>query len=133
MTKELVKYETIESLANEIGEAKLKFYGAALNQLVAFKSYVGRCIVNASHIEKKYGNDFLGKLAKETGLSETILKDCRSMYEVEELTPAKEQKFIQGFTSEYSSWNDYLNKRLGRKTEKVIGTGECKHCNIHCN
>lgn len=133
MAGKIVKYQTIEMLASEIGEAKLKFYGAALVQLVAFKVYVGRLITSSPHIEKKYGGGFIPKLAEETGLSESILKDCRECYEIEKLNPAREKKFIQSFAGEFSSWNDYLCKRLGRQKalKSATADGECKHC-FHC-
>ena len=129
----LIKYQTIENLADEIGEAKELFYSSALLTLVAFKVHIGRCIRNAPQIEKKYGGSFIPKLSAETGLSESILKDAAEMYKTEKLSPLREKRFIQSFVGEYSSWNDYLTKRLDRK--KAIGAGEsekCKHCPIHC-
>jgi hypothetical protein len=136
MTKEIIKYQTLDQLVDDIGEARLKFYGAALVQATAFRVYVGRLINSAPNIEKKYGAGFISRIAAETKMSESTLKDIREMYELEKLSPTKEKKFIKEFPTLFHSWNDYLAKRLGR--QKAIGAGEsdevfCNHsCDKHC-
>ena len=132
--KALVKYQTLEMLADSIGEFKEKFYAHAMLSIMAFKVAVGRCIESAPNIQKNYGESFIPKLSKETGISESQLKDCREIYRVEELTPAKEPKFLKEFPTKYSSVEDYMVKRLGRTKRPRAGeltepcNGLCPHC-----
>ena len=126
----ITEEEAINELANELGEATQKFYRATLKQLVGYKVWLGRKITE-SPLYGQYGENLIGRLVQESGLRETILYEAVKMYEVEQLTPATEKKFLESFDDQYSSWNEYRAERLGVSTGGKLEP-KCKQCQLHC-
>lgn len=127
MTKSLTNYETeIDKIADEIYEAKQSFFRATLKQMIAFKCFLGRKLSDT-----KWGDGAVVQIADKVGISETTLFDAQKMYRQEKLTAPKEKEFVEKFTEDYSSWNDYKQKKFALNCPSV-DKDECKHCKAHC-
>jgi deoxyadenosine/deoxycytidine kinase len=70
-------------------------------------------------------------IAGRVGISETTLFEAQKMYRQEKLSPSKENEFVDKFSENYASWNEYKQKNFALKSPSVE-KDECKHCKVHC-
>lgn len=132
-TKNLVGGETIEQLSERVWHGAQKFYQDSLAGLIEFKVWLGHT-VRTSSLWGQYGEGLVDEVAKHTHLKKTVIYESVKMFEEEQLEQPKNQKlFLDTFTEQYSSWNDYKEQKGWKKLSAGGGKSECKHCPIHCD
>lgn len=143
MEQEITKEDKDYSdLCETIWHGKEKFVKRMLDEVVSYRIWIGYTVRSSSSY-RKYGESLVYFLAKDTGISKTVIYESVKMIEKEKLsTPEKQKEFISLFPSKYPSWGSYLSDRLTDKNDVLElsaggnlqhkGGTSCKGCSLHC-